>query len=31
MSPQKMLERRASEAENLNKTLQYRPLGIYII
>jgi len=25
LRPDKMLERRASEAENLNKTLQYRP------
>jgi hypothetical protein len=27
LSPEKMLERKALEAENLNKTLQYRPLG----
>ena len=27
LSPEKMLERKAMEAENLNKTLQYRPLG----
>jgi hypothetical protein len=25
LRPDKMLERRANEAENLNKTLQYRP------
>ena len=25
----KMLERAANEAENLNKHLKYRPLGIY--
>jgi hypothetical protein len=27
LMPDKMLERKAAEAENLNKTLQYRPLG----
>jgi len=27
LRPDKMLERKALEAENLNKTLQYRPLG----
>lgn len=27
LMPDKMLERKATEAENLNKTLQYRPLG----
>jgi hypothetical protein len=27
LQPDKMLERKANEAENLNKTLQYRPLG----
>jgi hypothetical protein len=27
LRPDKMLERKAIEAENLNKTLQYRPLG----
>ncbi len=27
MMPDKMLERKAAEAENLNKALQYRPLG----
>ena len=27
LRPDKMLERKATEAENLNKTLQYRPLG----
>jgi hypothetical protein len=27
LSPDKMLERKANEAENLNKTLKYRPLG----
>jgi hypothetical protein len=27
LRPDKMLERKASEAENLNKTLQFRPLG----
>ena len=27
LRPEKMLERKALEAENLNKTLQFRPLG----
>ena len=27
LQPEKMLERKANEAENLNKSLQYRPLG----
>jgi len=27
LQPDKMLERKANEAENLNKTLQFRPLG----
>ena len=27
LRPDKMLERKALEAENLNKSLQYRPLG----
>jgi hypothetical protein len=27
LSPDKMLERKASEAESLNKLLGYRPLG----
>ena len=27
LNPEKMLERKANEAENLNKFLQYRPLG----
>lgn len=30
LSSEKQLERAASEAENLNKTLQYQPLGIYL-
>lgn len=30
LQPDKMLERKANEAENLNKTLQYRPLGHHI-
>ena len=31
LSPEKMLERSAQEAEFLNKSLQYRPLGIMVI
>jgi hypothetical protein len=31
MTNTKMLERKANEAENLNKTLAYRPLGFYVI
>ena len=27
LRPDKMLERKALEAENLNKSLQFRPLG----
>jgi len=27
LQPDKMLERKANEAESLNKTLQFRPLG----
>jgi hypothetical protein len=30
LQPDKMLERKANEAENLNKTLQFRPLGHHI-
>jgi hypothetical protein len=30
LSSEKQLERAANEAENLNKTLQYQPLGIYM-
>ena len=30
LQPDKMLERKALEAENLNKTLQFRPLGHHI-
>ena len=31
LSSNAMLERKAAEAENLNKTLKYRPLGFYFI
>ena len=31
LRPEKMLERKSQEAEYLNKTLQYRPLGITVI
>jgi hypothetical protein len=31
MTSTKMLERKANEAENLNKSLKYRPLGFYVI
>lgn len=31
LRPEKMLERKSQEAEFLNKTLQYRPLGITVI
>ena len=30
LSSDAQLERKAEEAENLNKTLQYRPLGFYV-
>jgi hypothetical protein len=31
MTNTKMLERKASEAENLNKAMKYRPMGFYVI
>ena len=31
LQPEKMLERKANEAENLNKSLSYRPLGLFVI
>ena len=31
LSNAKQLELKASEAENLNKSLQYRPLGLFVI
>jgi hypothetical protein len=31
LRPDNMLTRKATEAEQLNKTLQYRPLGLTVI
>ena len=31
LSNKEQLERRASEAESLNKVLSYKPLGIFVI